>query len=70
MYMTELSIYKDKSTTSLLHALQTTIRKLQERSDHKAEKKVKSIIRTLKNRELTATQYATLNRLLVRFFWI
>lgn len=65
-----LSIYKNKSVTSLISTLRTDISSLQKSNNKKKDLKIRSLIKELKTRDLTELQKSTFNKLILRYTWI
>jgi hypothetical protein len=65
-----LSIYKNKSITSLITQLRNEISSLQKSNKLRKNVKIRSLIKELKSRDLTELQKSTFNKLIVRYTWI
>lgn len=71
--MTNIGIYKTKSTTSILRMLSNVITKLnQDNTDNnkRLSLKAKSLLKELGTRTLSEPQASKYKRLAVRFSWI
>ncbi len=65
-----LSIYKNKSITSLISNLRSEISDLQNNENIRKNIKIRSLIKELKSRDLSELQKSTFNKLIVRYTWI
>jgi hypothetical protein len=65
-----LSIYKNKSITSLMSNLRSEISHLQNNESIRKNIKIRSLIKELKSRDLSELQKSTFNKLIVRYTWI
>ena len=65
-----LSIYKNKSVSTLITTLRNEISSLKENYNTRKNIKIRSLIKELKLRNLTQLQKSTFNKLIVRYTWI
>jgi len=68
--MTNISLYKLKSTTEILNKLSKIITSLRENNTKRNNAMAKSMIKELKSRELTQLQKQQFKRLFDRYTWI
>jgi hypothetical protein len=68
--MTNISLYKLKSTTEILNKLSKIITSLGENNTKRNNAMAKSMIKELKSRELTQLQKQQFKRLFDRYTWI
>lgn len=65
-----LSIYKNKSITTLLSSLRTEISAIQKKYYALKDAKIRFLIKELKTRDLSDVQKSTFNKLVLRYTWI
>lgn len=65
-----LSIYKNKSVTTLISNLRSEISDFQNNQHMRKNIKIRYLIKELKSRDLSELQKSTFNRLIVRYTWI